>query len=158
RDFQSSAQILRLERLRDEPIRARQFGAQESVLSRESCHENNGNSPTLADPFRGGNPIQPAGQLNIHQHEVRTRVFDPQESLSPSPGHSDDVIAQLLELRLQVHRNDLLVLDYQDFGPCFHGTISNTPVSVVDTCADATRSCPCRGSNPTYHGITPSLR
>lgn len=70
-----------------------------------------------ADPRRRVDAVHRAGQLDVHQDQVRAQLGGQLDRILAALGVGDRLVAQAGQLELQITRDDGLVLDDEDARP-----------------------------------------
>lgn len=108
------AQGISLERLADEKGRFG-FGAGQEPLGK-SRHENDRHRHTGQNSVYGVQAGTSVSELYVGKDETRPKLMRSFDGLALCPRYANDVVAQVLDQPLQVHRDQGFILDAQHIG------------------------------------------
>ena len=111
-----------LERLGDEEGRLRPLPGQQTLrIGGDEHHRHLGARQNVAHRVQ---PRTAVCELDIGHDQPRHRLLGQRHRLGSRPGDTDDMMAELLDQRLQIHRDDGLVLNDEDVGMELRGDLA----------------------------------
>ena len=114
RHFEHGAQLALGEGLEDVAQRFGKLGARQRVALGIGGEKDHRQRELAADGQRCGDAIDGAGQLDVHQYQVRPQLPGQRDGLLTTGGAARDLVAQIQQQLLDVAGDDGFVFDDQD--------------------------------------------
>lgn len=129
RDLDRRAQAVLVEWLDDVAQRLRVLRALHHVVVGVRGQEDARNRQRLAKLDRRFDAVKGAGEVDVHQGQLRAKGRGQLEGFFAAVGYCDDLVPELRELTLDVERDDAFIFDDENAGFAFHDEASS------DSCA-----------------------